>query len=74
MTKTADVNIHSKSRKRVNNIHSSSDSNLKMKTVSILTPTKRKLVQNCNTGNLLKIFEAKCGHPNWQGSDGGGQS
>ena len=56
MTKTAD--IHSKSRKRENNRHSSSDSSLKLKT-TILTPTKRKLIQNCNTGNLLKIFEAK---------------
>ena len=24
-----------------------------------LTPTKRKLVQNCNTGTLRMIFEAK---------------
>ena len=33
----------------------SSDSNLN----SNLTPTKRKLIQNCNTGTLLKIFETK---------------
>ena len=33
----------------------SSESNLN----SNLTPTKRKLIQNCNTGTLLKIFETK---------------
>ena len=62
--------IHSKFSKRENNKHSrggiqgaesrsnrGSDSNLNLNT--ILTPTKRKLIQNCNTGNLLKIFEAK---------------
>ena len=68
MTKTA--SIHSKSSKGENDKLSrgviqgaearnsrSSDSNLNLN--SNLTPTKRKLIQNCNTGNLLKIFEAK---------------
>ena len=49
--------IHSKFSKRENTQQRGSDSNLNLN--SILTPTKRKLIQNCNTGNLLKIFEAK---------------
>jgi hypothetical protein len=49
--------IHSKFSKRENTQQRSSDSNLNLN--NILTPTKRKLIQKCNTGNLLKIFEAK---------------